>query len=121
MAAVSTRQRLATAIRARRTALGLTQEEAAEAAGVSARYWRALEAGGPAVALEIVERVIAGLDWSWGDVADALAPQARVRAVPDSVHRLLDAAWTRGTPREREILSGALRTIAGSRQTKARS
>lgn len=121
MAAALTRERLATAIRARRTELGLTQEEAAEAAGVSARYWRSLEAGRPAVALEIVERVIEGLDWSWADVGDALAPEASVRSVPDSLHRLLDTAWTRATPREREILSGALRTVAGTRRRKTRS
>ncbi len=99
----------------------MTQEEAAEAAGVSARYWRSLEAGRPAVALEVVERVVEGLDWSWADVGDALAVEASVRSVPDSMQRLLEAAWTRATPREREILSGALRTIAGTRRRKARS
>lgn len=121
MAVASTRQRLAAAIRARRTDLGLTQEEAAEAAGVSARYWRSLEAGRPAVALEVVERVIEGLDWSWADIGDALALEMSARSVPDSLLRLLDAAWTRATPREREILSGALRTIAGTRRKKVRS
>lgn len=121
MAVASTRQRLAAAIRARREELGLTQEKAAEAAGVSTRYWRSLEAGRPAVALEVIEGVIEGLDWSWADVGDALATETSVRSVPDSLHRLLDTAWTRATPREREVLSGALRTIAGTRRKKARS
>lgn len=112
MAARSTRQRLGMAIRARRELLGLTQEEAAEGAELSTRYWRSLEAGQPAVALEVIERVIESLDWSWSGLGEALSPEVAGRGAPGGSHRLLDDAWRQATPREREIVHGTLRVIA---------
>lgn len=121
MAARSTRQRLGAALRARRELLGLTQEQAAEGAQLSVRYWRSLEAGQPAVALEIVERVIASLDWTWSALGDALSPETRGSGAPAGPHRLLDEAWRQATPREREIVHGTLRVLAGSRRKKGSS
>lgn len=118
MAARSTRQRLGAAIRARRELLRLTQEEAAEGAQLSVRYWRSLEAGQPAVALEVVERVIASLNWSWSALGDALSPETHGSGAPAGPHRLLDEAWRQATPREREIVHGALRAIAGPKRKK---
>ncbi len=116
MAQRSTRQRLGAAIRDRRELLRLTQEAAAERSNLSPRYWRSLEAGRPAAALEVVERVVAGLDWTWHDLVDALAPEPHERGAPGRVLRLLDEAWRRATPRERELVNATLQVLATGRR-----
>ena len=58
-------QRLGPAIRARREQLELTQESAAARSDLSVRFWRDLEASKPAtVGLDVIERLIEGLNWS---------------------------------------------------------
>jgi transcriptional regulator with XRE-family HTH domain len=98
------RRRLGLTIRDRREAIGLTQENAAERANVSVRYWRSLKASRPAAAVEIVERVLHGLDWSWADLVETLAPEPDAQLTPRSVRRQLDVAWKSGTEREREVI-----------------
>ena len=84
----------------------MTQEAAAGQCRISVRYWRALEAGGPAVGLDVVAKVIDGLDWSWHEVADQLDPDRRTQTGP---HRQLERAWAGASARERELLEGVLR------------
>ncbi len=51
------RLRMASTIRERRERLWLTQEEAAERSGYSARHWQKLEAGDAGVTLDSLIRV----------------------------------------------------------------
>jgi len=106
--ATSVRARLAQAVRARREAFGLTQEAAADRCDLSVRYWRALEAGQPAVSLDVIGKVLDGLDWSWHDLADELEP---VEGVPAGIDRQVERAWATATSRERELLRGVLRVL----------
>ncbi len=103
------RERLARAVRSRREALGLTQEAAAERCGVSVRYWRALEAAKPAVSLDVADKVLVGLDWSWHDLADQLEPAGT--GVPPGLGRQVERAWTRATAREKELLQGVIKVL----------
>ncbi len=109
------RKRLAAAVRLRREELGLTQEQAAERSGLSVRYWRELESARPAVGVDVIEDVLAGLGWSWPDLAAHLAGGARPRNAgdaPRAVHALLDRAWKRAEGRERHILEAILSVLA---------
>ncbi len=104
-------KRLAAALRSRREELGLTQEEAAEKCGVSTRYWRDLEAAVPSVSLEVADKIFVGLGWSWSDVPTLLGRRVPPTTAPRSVHDLLDQAWQRLTPRERQHFTGNLRVL----------
>jgi transcriptional regulator with XRE-family HTH domain len=115
----SIRHRLGRAIRERRESLGLTQEAIAERAGLSPRYWRAIESAEPAVALEIVEKVLVGLDWSWSDLFGILGPAEADTDVPAATRRLFDEAWRRATPREREVVTAGLRVLASGRRSRS--
>lgn len=123
------RQRLASAIRARRELLELSQEEAAARAGFSVRYWRRLESDDPpAVSMEIVDQVIEGLGWSWPDLVAALAHgehgerpergRERERNERDRARRLFETALRKATPREWEIVEAGLRVIARKRSAR---
>ena len=57
-------EQIADAVARRRTALGLTQVDLAELAGVSERFVRALEKGKPTVQLNLVEAVLTTLGLS---------------------------------------------------------
>jgi transcriptional regulator with XRE-family HTH domain len=119
MATRTIQQRLANAIRTRRKELDLTQEAAAANSGVSVRFWRDLEAAKPAtVGLDVVEGLIAGLNWSWAEVIAVISPK-EASETPASVQRLLDEAWRRATVRERDIVTAGLRVLAGERRTKS--
>jgi transcriptional regulator with XRE-family HTH domain len=105
-------KRFGQAVLARRGLLKLTQEEAADRAQIGARSWRDLEAGKTAVAIDVVERVIAGLDWSWADVARSLAPEESDGALPLAVRRMFEESWRGATQRERETMQAILSVIA---------
>jgi transcriptional regulator with XRE-family HTH domain len=116
------RKLLGEALRVRREELGLTQETAASRCGLSTRYFRELEAGRPSLRLEIVARIVAGLEWSWSEIARCLSPPAS-RSVatqgdeggaPREVHRLLDQGWKQSTVRERSLVERVLQTLAKS-------
>jgi transcriptional regulator with XRE-family HTH domain len=115
----SIRQRLGNGIRERREELGLTQEAAAERAGLSPRYWRAIEGAEPAVALEVVEKVLVGLDWSWNDLIGILGPANADGDVPRGARRLFDEAWRRATRRERSVVTATLRVLASGKRTRS--
>ena len=104
------RVRFARAVRTRRDALGLTQEEAAGRSDLNVRYWRDIEAARPAPGLESIEHILTALEWSWHDLADALAPK-EVAGAPTATHRLLDEAWRRSSAREREPVMAGLRVL----------
>ncbi len=115
----SIQNRLGQAVLGRRTLLTLTQEAAAAKAKISVRSWRDLEAGKTIVGLDVVEKVIGALDWSWSELVTALVPASTDEdATPPTVKRLLDEAWRRATPREREVVSAGLRVLAGGKRTK---
>jgi transcriptional regulator with XRE-family HTH domain len=112
------RKRLAAAVRLRREELGWTQEEAAEHSGLSVRYWRELESARPAVGLEVVERILTGLGWSWQDLAAQLGGTALPRRkgdAPRGLHALLDRAWRGATARERRLVEVVLAVLAPHR------
>ena len=110
---VGIRNRLASAIRERREELRLTQEAAAERCGLSARYWRDLEGSRRSVRLEVVERIVGGLGWSWMDLVGQIEPaQSGVGDAPAGAHRQLDAAWREGTSRERALITLLLRHLS---------
>lgn len=116
----SIRQRFGRAIRERREQLGLTQETAAHDAGLSPRYWRSLEAEEPSAGLEIVEKVLTALSWTWKDLNDILSPvETNDVEPPTRVRSLLGEAWRRATPREREMVQATLRVLASGRRAKA--
>lgn len=118
MAGKTIQQRLGPAIRARRAQLDLTQEAAADRCNVSVRFLRDLEAAKPAtVGLDVIERLVDGLDWSWAEVVAAIAPE-KESDTPAAVRRLLDEAWRRATARERDVVAAGLRVLAGDRRTK---
>lgn len=79
------------------------------------RSWRDLEAGKTAVGLDVVEKVIAGLDWSWADVVSSLAPASDDDMPPVAVRHLFEESWRRATPRERELVQASLRVLASGR------
>ncbi len=114
----SLQQRLGAAILDRRILVGLTQEGAAGAAYISVRSWRDLEAGKTAVGLDVIEKVIKGLDWSWADVLTIVSGNKTDSETPIDVRRLMDEAWRRATPREREVVIAGLRVLAGGRRTR---
>jgi transcriptional regulator with XRE-family HTH domain len=111
-------KRLARAIRARREDLGLTQEGAAERCGVSARFLRRLEAGNAGVSFEVVERIVAGLDWTWALLGQQMAPagaqqRRQVRdGAPQAVHDLLETAWRNGGGRDKAALAQVLKRFS---------
>lgn len=107
----SIRERLGLAVRARREAHGLTQEAVSTACGVSVRHWRALEAGGPSVTLDVIERVLTGLEWSWHELADALEPRKRGGGAASAAHQL-EAVWPKATAREKEIVQAVLKALS---------
>lgn len=104
-------KRLAAALRSRRAELGVTQETAAEKCGVSTRYWRDLEAAVPSVSLAVADKILAGLGWSWSDVPTLLGRRIPPVIAPRSAHDLLDQAWQRLLPRERQQLAASLRIL----------
>jgi transcriptional regulator with XRE-family HTH domain len=108
-------KRLGQAVLARRGQLDLTQEEAAARAKISVRSWRDLEAGKTAVRLDVVEKVIEGLEWSWADVVDSLAPTAEDDLPPIAMRHLFEESWRRANPRERELVQASLRVLATGR------
>lgn len=115
----SIRRRLGDAIRDRREQLKLTQEAAAHEAGVSPRYWRALEVEEPSAGLEIIEKVMTALAWTWKDLVEILSPTTTDDgSAPARVRSLLDEAWRRATPRERELVQATLRVLASGRRAK---
>jgi transcriptional regulator with XRE-family HTH domain len=125
MRATDTRAILARALRDRREELRLTQEQAAARCSVSVRYWRAVEAGRPAMRLEILERIVGGLGWSWHDLANLLVPNGVPgRIAPSDVHDQIDAIWRLGPGRERDALVALLGVLATkgrpARQSKIR-
>jgi transcriptional regulator with XRE-family HTH domain len=111
-------KRLGQAVLARRGLLELTQEEAASRAKISVRSWRDLEAGKTAVGLDVVQKVIDGLDWSWIDVVGALAPAPDDETPPAAIRRLFDESWRRATPRERDLVEASLRVLASGRPSE---
>ena len=111
-------QRLGAAILDRRILVRLTQEGAAGAAGISVRSWRDLEAGKTAVSLDVIEKIIKGLDWSWADVFAVVSGGKPESETPIEARRLMDEAWRRATPREREVVMAGLRVLAGGRRTR---
>jgi hypothetical protein len=111
-------QRLAAATRARRQQLGITQEVAAARCHLSVRFWRDLEASRPAtVRLDVLERVIEGLDWSWAEVVAVISPE-KESETPVAMRRLFDDAWRRASVRERDVVAAGLRVLAGERRTR---
>src|SRR5262245_10465748 len=98
--AADVQKRIAAALRRRRTELELTQEQAAEKCGVSVRYWRDLEAGAPSVSLEVADKLLSGLGWSWGDMPMLLGRKGATTTAPRQAHELLDRTWQRLTQRE---------------------
>lgn len=56
------RHRLATAMRSRRLALGLTQAQAAELADVTPAYWQRIEGQRANVTLAVMTRIAAALE-----------------------------------------------------------
>lgn len=113
----SIQHRLGVAILDRRNLVGLTQEDAAAASKISVRSWRDLEAGKTSVGLDVIEKVIKGLDWSWDDLMAVVVPTT-TSEIPAKARRLFDEAWRVGTPREREIVTAALRALAGNRKSR---
>jgi transcriptional regulator with XRE-family HTH domain len=122
----ASQQRLALAIRARRTDLGLTQEGAAERGAVSVRFWRRLEAGNVGVSFEVVERIVAGLDWTWALLGQHLATGAVAKrpirdGAPQAVHDVLEAAWRSSGRRDRAALTQLLKRFStGTRPAHGR-
>ncbi len=111
-------KRLGQAVLARRGLLELTQEEAAGRAKISVRSWRDLEAGKTAVGLDVVQKVIDGLDWSWVDVVEALAPVPDGETPSAALRRLFEEAWRRATPREHDLVEASLRVLASGRSSE---
>ena len=107
-------RRLATALRERREELQLTQERAAERSGVSVRYWRDLEAAKPDVSMGVLDGLLHGLEWSWHDLADRIAPTRPAQSVAPATVDLFDRAWKRATLRERRAVTAQLQVLAGS-------
>jgi hypothetical protein len=101
--------------------LGLTQEEAAARSHVSPRYWRRLEDRDepPAASIEVVEQLLAGLDWSWSELIEAIGHE-RVRAEEqiDGAERLFRAAWRKATSREREMVTAVLQVVTRKRASR---
>ncbi|HET7501825.1 MAG TPA: hypothetical protein VFK02_12500 [Kofleriaceae bacterium] len=79
------------------------------------RSWRDLEAGKTNVGLDVIEKVIGGLDWSWADVMSSLAPMPDDDVPPVAVRHLFEESWRRATPRERELVQASLRVLASGR------
>ena len=119
--AKSIRQRLGKAIRERRGMLDLTQEEASERAGLSPRYWRAVEVEDAELGIESLEKILNALDWTWRDMLALVSAsdEAAEKGTPTPVRRLLDEAWRRATPREREMVTAILKVLSSARRTKS--
>ena len=70
-------RKLGRAIRARREALGLSQEAAAHEAGISARYYADVERGTRAVSVEVAGRIARALDTKLQVILDEAERHAR--------------------------------------------
>jgi len=70
-------RKLGRAIRARREALGLSQEAAAHDAAISARYYADVERGTRAVSVQIACRIAAALDTKLQSILDAAERHGR--------------------------------------------
>lgn len=100
--------RFARSLRARRDGLRLTQEEAAHRCRLNVRYWRALEAGRSVPGLDTLDRILAGLEWSWHDLADQVEPSSLNKGAPARLHRQLNTGYLSGTARDRDVLTAIL-------------
>ncbi len=100
--------RFARVLRTRRESLHLTQEEAAHRCRLNVRYFRALEAGKSVPGLDTLDRILGGMDWSWHDLADQLAPKVSGAGASGALHRLLDAGFASGSARDRDTLAAIL-------------
>jgi transcriptional regulator with XRE-family HTH domain len=111
-ASLPIRRQLANVLRTRREELRLSQEAAALQCEMSPRYLRSLESARSAVSVEALERLLAALDWTWTDIAEALtAGRSQAHAAPASTHRMLDKVWGTATAREREVIKGVLSSL----------
>jgi transcriptional regulator with XRE-family HTH domain len=75
--AVVDSRKLGRAIRARREALGLSQEATAHEAEISARYYADVERGTRAVSVQIASRIAAALDTKLQSILDAAERHGR--------------------------------------------
>jgi len=107
------RKKVAAALRDRREALHLTQEQVAGRCTMSVRYLRQLEAGRSSVGVETLQRLLAALDWSWAGIAGALEDAGDSREAPRNLHRLLDSAWKKGGVQQRDLIARLMKTLAG--------
>lgn len=110
-ASADIKARFAKALRARREGLHLTQEEAAHRCRLNVRYWRALEAGKSVPGLDTLDRILAGIEWSWHDLADEIEAAPAGPAAPAKFHRALDTGYASGSAYERGLLGALLDTI----------
>lgn len=101
------RRRLAVAIKERRAALGLTQEEAADRCGLSTRFLRHVEAAHGGISFEAVVGIMTGLEWSWEELDLALQGRRPCREPPGAAphaHRLLDTVWKQANEPDRRMI-----------------
>lgn len=92
------REHLGQAIRVRREAQGLSQEELAHAADVSRVYLGSLERGAQVASIEVVERIASALEVSIPDLLDPPANAAPSR--PEDVIGRRVAALAQGASDE---------------------
>ncbi|MBX3468658.1 MAG: helix-turn-helix transcriptional regulator [Planctomycetes bacterium] len=109
------KMRVGARVRALREAEGLSQEQLAQAAGLSRPYVGALERGEQGAGLEVLERLGRALRVSPARLLDDEVPEAPPRGRAEKLGRQVAALARSATPAQIELFGRLARTFFGRR------